>query len=77
MFGLDSIWHWVLVLVIVLVFFGTGKLRNAGSDLGAAIRDFKKGMKGGVETGPSEQLKADPPVDTSAQVKNAERERVS
>jgi len=77
MFGLDSIWHWVLVLAIVLVFFGTGKLRNAGSDLGAAIRDFKKGMRGDAETAPAAQLKADMPADASAQVNNTEHERVS
>lgn len=47
MFGFDSIWHGVLLLVIVLLFFGTGKLRHAGSDIGAVLRDFKKGMQKG------------------------------
>ncbi len=44
--GSLSIWHWVIVLVIVLVIFGTKKLRNVGSDLGGAVKGFKDGMKG-------------------------------
>lgn len=39
-----SIWHWIVVLVVVLVIFGTKKLRNVGGDLGAAVRDFKKAL---------------------------------
>ena len=42
-----SIWHWVLVLVIVVLVFGTKKLRNAGRDIGGAVSDFKKGMNEG------------------------------
>ncbi len=44
--GSLSIWHWVIVLVIVLVIFGTKKLRNVGTDLGGAVKGFKDGMKG-------------------------------
>ena len=44
--GSFSIWHWLIVLVIVLVIFGTKKLRNIGSDLGGAVKGFKDGMKG-------------------------------
>lgn len=44
--GSFSIWHWLVVLVIVLLVFGTKKLRNIGSDLGGAVRGFKDGMKG-------------------------------
>jgi sec-independent protein translocase protein TatA len=44
--GSFSIWHWVIVLVIVLLIFGTKKLRNVGSDLGGAVKGFKDGMKG-------------------------------
>jgi len=44
--GSFSIWHWVIVLVIVLLIFGTKKLRNMGSDLGGAVKGFKDGMKG-------------------------------
>ncbi|HUP97931.1 MAG TPA: Sec-independent protein translocase subunit TatA [Usitatibacter sp.] len=43
--GSFSIWHWVIVLVIVLLIFGTKKLRNMGSDLGGAVKGFKDGMK--------------------------------
>jgi sec-independent protein translocase protein TatA len=47
--GSMSIWHWLIVLVVVVVVFGTGKLRNAGSDLGKAVKGFKDGMKGDEE----------------------------
>jgi sec-independent protein translocase protein TatA len=43
--GSFSIWHWLVVLAIVLIIFGTKKLRNVGGDLGAAIRNFKTSMK--------------------------------
>lgn len=43
--GLGSIWHWLLVLVIVVLIFGTGKLKNMGKDLGGAVKGFKEGMK--------------------------------
>jgi len=43
--GTFSIWHWLVVLVIVLLIFGTKKLRNLGSDLGGAIKSFKQSMK--------------------------------
>jgi sec-independent protein translocase protein TatA len=45
--GSFSIWHWLVVLVIVLLVFGTKKLRNIGSDLGGAVKGFKEGMKEG------------------------------
>ncbi len=45
--GSFSIWHWVVVLVVVLVIFGTKKLRNVGGDLGGAVRDFKKALNDG------------------------------
>ena len=44
--GSFSIWHWLIVLLIVLLIFGTKKLRNMGSDLGGAVKGFKDGMKG-------------------------------
>ncbi|MEX3556031.1 MAG: Sec-independent protein translocase subunit TatA [Burkholderia gladioli] len=40
-----SIWHWLIVLMIVVMVFGTKKLRNLGSDLGGAVKGFKDGMK--------------------------------
>lgn len=42
--GSFSIWHWLVVLVIVALVFGTKKLRNIGEDLGGAVKGFKKGM---------------------------------
>ncbi len=44
--GSFSIWHWLIVLLIVLLIFGTKKLRNMGTDLGGAVKGFKDGMKG-------------------------------
>jgi len=45
--GSLSIWHWLIVLVIVMLVFGTKKLRNIGADLGGAVKGFKDGMKEG------------------------------
>lgn len=45
--GSLSIWHWLIVLAIVVLVFGTGKLKNMGKDLGGAIKGFKEGMKEG------------------------------
>jgi sec-independent protein translocase protein TatA len=42
--GAFSIWHWLIVLVIVLLVFGTKKLRNIGGDLGGAVKNFKDSM---------------------------------
>jgi len=44
-----SIWHWIIVLIIVMLVFGTKKLRNIGEDLGGAVRGFKEGMKSAEE----------------------------
>lgn len=43
--GSFSIWHWLIVLVVVVLVFGTKKLRNFGSDLGSAVKGFKEGMQ--------------------------------
>ena len=43
--GSFSIWHWLIVLVVVVLIFGTKKLRNLGTDLGGAVKGFKEGMK--------------------------------
>ena len=43
--GSFSVWHWLIVLVIVMLVFGTKKLRNVGQDLGGAVRGFKDGLK--------------------------------
>jgi len=51
--GSLSIWHWLIVLVVVMLIFGTKKLRNIGEDLGGAVRGFKEGMKGEEEKKPA------------------------
>lgn len=43
--GSFSIWHWLIVLAVVLLIFGTKKLRNIGSDLGGAVKGFKDAMR--------------------------------
>jgi sec-independent protein translocase protein TatA len=43
--GSFSIWHWLIVLLVIVLIFGTKKLRNIGSDLGGAVKGFKEGMK--------------------------------
>jgi len=47
--GSSSIWHWLIVLLIVLLVFGTKRLKNIGEDLGGAVRGFKEGMKSAEE----------------------------
>ncbi|MBI2734229.1 MAG: Sec-independent protein translocase subunit TatA [Aquabacterium sp.] len=55
--GSFSIWHWLIVLVIVVMVFGTKKLKNVGTDLGAAVKGFKDGMKdGGTADAPPQQV---------------------
>lgn len=56
--GSLSVWHWLIVLAIVVLVFGTGKLKNMGKDLGGAIKGFKEGMKD-AEDKPAEKA-ADP-----------------
>lgn len=43
--GSFSLWHWLIVLLIVVLVFGTKKLRNIGSDVGGAVKEFKKAIK--------------------------------
>ena len=59
-----SLWHLVVLLVIVLVIFGTRKLRNAGSDLGGAVKGFKDAVKD--ESAPAQNSSASTSVATSA-----------
>ncbi len=47
--GAWSLGHWIVVLLVVVLFFGTSKLRNLGKDLGGAVHDFKKGLNEGSE----------------------------
>jgi sec-independent protein translocase protein TatA len=79
--GSFSIWHWLIVLVIVLLVFGTKKLRNLGSDLGGAVKGFKDGMRDGSapdtpvppqsqqQVTASQQPSADRPIDVEAKNK--------
>lgn len=43
--GAFSIWHWLILLAVVVVLFGTSKLKNAGKDLGQAVKGFKDAVK--------------------------------
>ncbi len=63
--GSFSIWHWLIVLLIVVMVFGTKKLKNMGSDLGGAVKGFKDGMK---EGGAAEDKPAAAPAAVAAQV---------
>ena len=68
--GSFSIWHWLIVLLIVVMVFGTKKLRNMGSDLGGAVKGFKDGMKDGsaaAETpaAPTQQVSGNTAADKS------------
>jgi sec-independent protein translocase protein TatA len=60
--GSFSVWHWLIVLLIILLVFGTKKLRSLGSDLGGAVKGFKEGMKDGsaqaADTPPATQQQA-------------------
>ena len=62
--GSFSIWHWLIVLLIVVMVFGTKKLKNMGSDLGGAVKGFKDGMKDG--SAPEEK-----PAPPTGQVSNS------
>ena len=50
--GSFSIWHWLIVLLVVVLIFGTKKLRNIGADIGGAVKGFKGGMKSEEEKSP-------------------------
>ena len=62
--GSFSIWHWLIVLLVVVLIFGTKKLKNIGSDLGGAVKGFKDGVKGANDAaddaaaGPAQQVTA-------------------
>lgn len=63
--GTFSIWHWLVVLLIVVLVFGTKKLKNIGGDLGAAVKGFKDGVKEGTTS--EEQAAKDAPQVTQKQ----------
>jgi len=62
--GSFSIWHWLVVLVIVILVFGTKKLKNIGGDLGGAVKGFKDGLKDGG-TAPEDKPEAASQVATA------------
>ena len=60
--GSLSIWHWLIVLLVVVLVFGTKKLRNLGSDLGSAVKGFKEGMKSAEEESNQPKQEIPPPT---------------
>lgn len=58
--GSFSIWHWLIVLLVVMIVFGTKKLRSMGSDLGGAVRGFKDGLKEGASDPQPSEPQASP-----------------
>ena len=70
--GSFSIWHWLIVLAIVVVIFGTKKLRNIGGDLGGAIKSFKDSMKTEDEAKKEEVAKQEEPKKIQSRVVEGE-----
>ena len=70
-----SIWHWLIVLLIVVMVFGTKKLRNMGGDLGGAVKGFKDGMKEGGQAPADEKSVVPPSQVTNAQAADKAAER--
>jgi sec-independent protein translocase protein TatA len=68
--GSFSIWHWLIVLLVVVLIFGTKKLKNIGSDLGGAVKGFKDGMKSGGEAPAEADAAAPPQVGTQKNAAN-------
>jgi len=71
--GSLSIGHWLIVLVIVVLVFGTGKLRNLGKDLGGAIKGFKEGMREGTDEAPPQQVNESRQVGSTIDVQAKEK----
>jgi sec-independent protein translocase protein TatA len=67
--GSFSLLHWIIVLLIVVLIFGTKKLSHIGKDLGSAIRGFKEGLKG------EDELKSLPPKDVTPTIDSADRDK--
>ncbi|MFM2450190.1 MAG: preprotein translocase subunit TatA [Pseudomonadota bacterium] len=65
--GSFSIWHWLIVLLVVVLIFGTKKLKNMGSDLGGAVKGFKDGMKDGSNPAdaPAQQVSTNKTADAN------------
>jgi sec-independent protein translocase protein TatA len=67
-----SIWHWLIVLLVVVLIFGTKKLRNIGQDLGGAVRGFKEGMKSSEDDTTAHPASEAPPEQISVKTIDAE-----
>ncbi len=67
--GSFSIWHWLIVLLVVVLIFGTKKLKNIGADLGGAVKGFKDGVKSGGES--ADEAGASAPVQQVGAQKSA------
>lgn len=71
--GSFSIWHWLIVLLVVILIFGTKKLRSLGTDLGGAVRGFKDGMKS--EEDKSQQAKGEIPASTGQTIEGEVKDK--
>ena len=71
--GTFSIWHWLVVLAVLVLVFGTKKLRNLGGDLGAAVKGFKQGMK----TDEGDNATLDAPQATATETRAEEQSKTS
>ena len=71
--GSFSIFHWLIVLLIVVLVFGTKKLPNIGKDLGSAVRGFKEGMKGEIERQEKQEQDNKPAEKTVHEAEDAEK----
>ena len=69
--GSFSIWHWLIVLLVVVLIFGTKKLKNMGSDLGAAVKGFKDGVRDGTSGGAETPAAPAPQVTSNARPADA------
>jgi sec-independent protein translocase protein TatA len=73
--GSFSIWHWLIVLVVVILIFGTKKLSTLGKDLGSAVKGFKDGMK--TEDDKTAQAKAEIPPTTGQTIEGEARKEAT
>ena len=74
--GSMSIWHWLIVLVIIMLVFGTKKLRNIGTDLGGAVKGFKEGVREGTENGSTTVGAPGSPTETKRTIEVDAKEKV-
>ena len=66
--GSFSLWHWIIVLIVVLLVFGAGKLPNVMGDMAKGVKAFKKGLKEG-----DDEAMADPKLTETKQGENVPR----